>query len=87
MYEVSFSRRARRYLQRVDANVRRRLNARISELQADPIFHPHSKLMHGRAGYRRNEMGNLRIVYTVDRDNQSIRIREIGPRGDVYRNL
>ena len=87
MYDASFTRRARRYLQRTDANMTRRLNARIAELRTDPISHPHSEPIRGYPGYHRNRLANLRLLYTVDESNQSIRIREIGPRGDVYRNL
>ena len=87
MYEVSFSRRARRYLQRADANMTRRLNARIAELRVNPTSHPHSEPIRGYPGYHRNRLANLRLLYTVNESDRSIRIREIGPRGDVYRNL
>ena len=87
MYEITFTRRARRYLQRADANMTRRLNERIAELVVDPISHPHSQPLRGYPGYYRNRLADLRLLYTVNENEMSIRMRYIGPRGDVYRNL
>ena len=87
MYEITFSRRARRYFQRADANMIRRLNERIEELRVDPISHTHSRPLRGYPGYHRNRLANLRLLYTVDENEMSIRMRYIGPRGDVYRSL
>jgi len=78
--------RAARYLERMDARIKKQLIARLEELARDPDIMSGVKPMAGEwAGFFRLRHGDLRVIYIHDRAGDSIIIAHIGPRGDVYK--
>jgi len=76
--------RAARYLERMDARIKKQLIARLEELARDPDIMSCVKPMAGEwAGFFRLRHGDLRVIYIHDRAGDSIIIAHIGPRGDV----
>jgi len=58
----------------------------IRTLCEDP-FHSGTKPLHGTIGLRAARVGGWRIVYEPVIANGHLLISDIGPRGQVYRNL
>ena len=85
-YRVSVSSEAEKILDRVDRVMERRLRARFEQLVPDP-FDPHlSSPLVERPGVHKSRVGGWRILFTVDRAAQVIRIATIDTRGQVYKH-
>lgn len=82
-YEVEQLPRAERDLRRLDPRIRRRVLARIVALGGEPRPSGYANLQ-GRPGYR-VRVGDYRIVYEVDDEQQTVTVLRIGHRRDVYR--
>jgi mRNA interferase RelE/StbE len=86
MYRIEFARKAARFYQRADTITARRLNLIFNRLSQDPLILPNTKRLKGELlGSYRIRMGDLRIIYSVDEENNVIYIEVIGFRGDVYK--
>lgn len=86
-FEVVLSRQARRCLQRCDSETQRRLAELIDTIADDPYSSPTSKPLAGPGGFRSARMGNLRVIFVVDRGRVLVLVQRIAPRGQVYRDL
>ncbi len=85
-YRVELARDAARYLRRLGRAEQLRMIRRTDQLADDP-FGPHTKPLTNLPGRRAARVGGYRIVFTVDQDAKVVRISDIGPRGQVYRDL
>jgi mRNA interferase RelE/StbE len=83
MYEVRLARGAARYYQRVDADTARRLAQCFDSLRQNP-FAGDVRPLKGRRGLYRYRVGELRVVFSVDRSSLIVMVIAIGPRGDIY---
>ncbi|MFQ5794095.1 MAG: type II toxin-antitoxin system RelE/ParE family toxin [Candidatus Bipolaricaulia bacterium] len=85
-YEVRLSRSARKYYEKCDPDVAKQLETCFEDLEKDPFPpHPRIKKLRGElSGNYRFRVGQLRVVYTIFKDERVVYIRAIGPRGDVY---
>ena len=69
-----------------DQDTKRRINKCIENLSREPLFGPHIKKLHGELeGKHRYKVGGIRIVYEINTDNQTVEIKAIRTRGDVYK--
>jgi mRNA interferase RelE/StbE len=84
-YGYALSPRAERYFARLDRPTQRRIADRLDELAVDPFDPAISKRLQNRAGLRSARVGGLRILYQVHETDELVRIEDIGPRGQVYR--
>ena len=86
MYEVLISREAEKYYRKQDINGKRKINRCIDILSNNPLSGAHIKRLHGQLqGKFRYETGGLRIIYEVDTKNNTVAVKTIGRRGDVYK--
>ncbi len=85
-YSLEISRRAARYLQRLDPDGQARIAETMRKVAADP-FGAASKPMVGFPGDRSARVGSFRILMTVYRDRRVVRVHSIGSRGQIYREL
>ncbi len=86
MYRLVIHRRAARYLRRLPEEQQTRIKRMLEQLQNDPVNSSGIRKMVGDwQGYRRVRVGNLRIIFWIDEDEQVVYVDHIGPRGDVYR--
>ena len=85
-FDVQLSRAAERYLERLPRDVQRRVVSRLDQIGDDPIG-AHTKPLAGPGGRRAARVGGLRIVFTVDGDRHVVEVSDIGPRGEIYRQL
>lgn len=82
-YRVALSPMAARQLRKLDAPVRRRIQAAL-ELLAEQPRPPSATRLVGGAGEWRVRTGDYRIVYEIDDDRLLILVLRIGHRRDVY---
>lgn len=85
-FEIQFSAEADTHYNRLDARMRRRVDAAIDMLMQDPFFVPNIKKLKGRyAGQYRYRVGGYRIIYSIDTQRYQCIVRGIYPRGRAYR--
>ncbi len=86
MYRLGFTDSARRFVERPDAPLQRRLRRCFEVLRVEPRKHPNTVLLRGEfAGHYRFRVGDYRVVYCIHERQQLIEITEIGHRREVYR--
>ena len=84
-YKVAFTPAANRQLRKFDPQVRRRVQAAIELLAADPRPPAATQLV-GGAGEWRIRTGDYRIVYESEEDRLLILVLAVGHRREIYRN-
>lgn len=82
-YQVTLLKPALRYLDSLPDKDRKRIVDALYELQDKPL-HGSYKRLKGRAEWSLR-VGNIRILFRVDKDKKHFIVNEIGPRGDVYK--
>lgn len=88
MFSVRFSRQAERNLDRLGSEDRKRVLAAVEELAEDPFTASNvTTLLHPKERLFRKRVGPLRIVFSVDVENDIVFIVALGRRSDVYRKF
>ncbi len=78
--------RALRYLRRLSRPEQERIRASLSRLAADIDAYPGIIQMSGDwAGYRRIRVGEVRVIFWYDVEEDTLYVDHIGPRGDIYK--
>lgn len=85
VYQLRATRRASKELQKLPAQIQQRIREAIYEL-ADNPRPPGCKKLQGRDDYRIT-VGDYRVIYEIDDDNQVVTIWRVGHRKGVYRGL
>lgn len=86
MYAVVVHRRAARYLGTLSQDQQGRLKHVLNEMKHDPLAISGIKRMAGDwAGYHRVRVGDIRVIFWIDKDKHLVSVDHIGPRGDVYK--
>ena len=86
MYRVVVHQRAASYLKRLPKPKKNRIKSVLQDLALDPFNQANIKSMVGEwIGYRRIRVGNVRVIYWVEKSEEIIYVDHIGPRGDVYK--
>ena len=81
--KILFVKSAEKELLRLNKNLGQRIIQKISLLKNDP-YGQNSQKLEGGGGYR-IRIGDYRIVYTIDKENQTLLIIKIGHRKEIYR--
>ncbi len=77
--------RARRDMERVPVQMRRRIFAALGRLAADPAGADRRK-MRGSDDEWRLRVGDWRVRYDIDRATRTIVVLHVAPRGRAYRD-
>lgn len=85
-YHVEIARDALRALAKLDKLVRRRVQAAIDSLGAQPRP-PGVIALQGLRGAYRIRAGGYRVVYTVDDGQLVVLVIDLGHRREIYRDL
>ena len=82
------TRKAANYLRRLPKKTQRAIAKAFGHICQSPFSHPNPTVIRplkgphqGRWRYR---LGNLRIVYTVNEQEKTVKIIALGSRGDIY---
>lgn len=84
MYKVIYSKRARKYLEKMPAQWQLRVLQKVELLAGNPYTDNNNvtKLV-GRDAYRLR-VGDFRVIYSIMDDVLVIEVLDIGPRGGIY---
>lgn len=86
IYNVQFSKDAKKQLKKLDKTMSRRIIDSIEQLRNSPREHHHSKKMKGyRGDFYRLRVGQFRVIYEIYDEKLIIIIVRIGSRGDIYK--
>jgi len=82
---VTYAAELTKILARLPRNLVKRIIERIEDVAAGPYQgHPNVTKLKGRDGCRLR-VGDWRVIYDLDDDNQVMIVLVIGPRGQVYK--
>jgi mRNA interferase RelE/StbE len=85
MFEVLLTDAARKFYERADAPLQRKLDRCFQHLRDDPRRHNNIKPLKGEfARYLRYRVGDWRVVYRIDESAEQVIVLDIGHRRDVY---
>ena len=85
-FEIQFTDEADTHYNRLDSNMRKRVDAAIDTLMQNPVLGRNIKKLKGRyAGQYRYRVGSYRIIYSIDTERDQCIVRGIHPRGRAYR--
>jgi mRNA interferase RelE/StbE len=85
MYRVALSKEALKYYSRVTVATAARLDKCFTNLETDPLKGSNIKSLKGMARKFRYRVGNMRVIYEVDRVNNIVYVLVILPRGQAYK--
>lgn len=86
VFKVSLHKKASKELHSTNEPIKRRIVNALRELEDDP-FSGDVKPLQGAMGLFRKRVGDYRIIFSVDFENQIVVVLKIGSRGDIYRDL
>ena len=81
MYQIILKKKAKKFIDRLPANERRRIVAEIERLPNGEDI----KKLKGHDGLLRLRVGDYRVIYTIDNGKLIIYVIDIDNRGDVYK--
>ena len=85
-YRIVVTDSARRFVERADRPLQRRLRRCFETLQTEPRKHPNATMLRGEfAGHYRFRVGDYRVVYCIHEVRKTVEVVEIGHRRNVYR--
>lgn len=83
MYQIIIKKKAKKFIDKLTANERKRVVAAIEKLPDGEDIKP----LKGEQnkGLLRLRIGNYRVIYTVDNGKLIVYIIDAGNRGDIYK--
>ena len=86
MFEIVLTREAQKDYQKLAKNMARRINQCMDTLRENPLQYPQAIPLKGKlAGFYRWRVGDWRVVYRVDIDEEVVTILQIAHRSKVYK--
>ena len=86
MYKIKLSRKAAKFYQKADTTIVKRLNLAFTKLSENPFKKYNIKKLSGELkGSYRLRIGDMRIIYSVDEEQNIVYIEVIGFRGNIYK--
>jgi mRNA interferase RelE/StbE len=86
MYKTVLHRNAAKFFEIAEKKDKTRIAKAIEEISKDPRTNIHIKKLQGELGHMyRYRLGDLRILFEIHDDVQTIRIKSIDSRGSVYK--
>jgi len=83
-WKIVYERQAKKSLDALDLQTRRRIVAGIDGLAADPRAAPNVKALQGQPGCRLR-VGDWRVIYTLQDDVLTVLVIRIAHRREAYR--
>jgi mRNA interferase RelE/StbE len=85
MYKVELSRDAKRYFERANALLQRRLDRCFDHIKVNPRGAGNAKRLGGNlSGHYRYRVGDYRVIYRIDDSQQIVFVLKIAHRSEVY---
>ncbi len=85
MYKITFTTQASKALLKMPRNTAQIIREKLNQVAIDPFASiPNAKKLQGRPGYRLR-IGDWRVIYEINKDEITIIVMKIAPRGEVYK--
>jgi len=84
MYQLLYHPRVERQLKKLTLKEREKVIAKIDQLTQDPFAQLDIKKLANTTSSYRLRIGEIRVLYELDQDTQTLTIVEVGYRGQVY---
>lgn len=85
MHRIILHKNAVKFYNNAEAALKDRISAAFDIISKDPRYHNHIKKLKGELKKMyRFCLGNLRIIYEIEEDIQTVRIKAIETRGSSY---
>ena len=85
LYTVVVSSDAQEFFETASAQLQRKLDRSFEMLKINPRSHPNIKALKGDlAGYYRYRVGDYRVVYSINDEQQLVIVAIIAHRSEVY---
>ncbi|MDI6688398.1 MAG: type II toxin-antitoxin system RelE/ParE family toxin [Desulfobacterales bacterium] len=86
MGKIIVHRRAANYLKKLPQDRKNRVKKALEQVGKDPLgFSGVIQMVGEWAGYYRIRLGDMRIVFWFDEENDIVYVDHMGPRGDIYK--
>lgn len=86
MYDLILTREAQKDYQKLETNIVKRINQCLDSLRENPLQYPQAIPLKGQlSGYYRWRVGDWRVVYEVNPDEQTVTVLQIAHRSQVYK--
>lgn len=86
MYTVHYQKQAARRLVRMPLKLARKIRDRIEIIATDPYQrHPNVTRLRGQENSFRLRLGDWRVVYALDKEQNLLLVAKIDQRGQVYK--
>jgi mRNA interferase RelE/StbE len=85
VYKITFTTQASKALLKMPRNTAQIIREKLNQVASDPFASiPNAKKLQGRPGYRLR-IGDWRVIYEINKDEITIIVMKIAPRGEVYK--
>lgn len=85
MYIVLLSDPSRYFFEEASAKLQRSLDRCFEQLKNSPKYHPNIKPLKGNlSGYYRYRVGDYRVLYTIDEQENLVFVNAIAHRSQIY---
>ncbi|MEX2170775.1 MAG: type II toxin-antitoxin system RelE/ParE family toxin [Pirellulales bacterium] len=85
MHSVELSREATKAFERASASLQRKLDRCFDQLKVDPRQHSNIKQLKGPlAGKYRYRVGDYRVIYRINEQDQTVSVVKIVHRSEAY---
>ena len=85
-YRVVIAHEAEKILDRLDRPTEQRIRTRIIQLAEDPFDPRLSAPLTERAGIRKSRVGGWRVLFSANRDSETLFVLTVDTRGQVYKH-
>ena len=86
-FEVLLMPAALKFYKSCPEELAKRLNKCFEDLEANPFWGPNIKVLKGEKRRYRYRIGDYRVIYGVDKENNKVFVTLIASRSSVYRNI
>jgi len=85
VYKITFTTQASKALFKMPRNTGQLIREKLNRVASDPFASiPNAKKLQGRPGYRLR-IGDWRVIYEINKDEITIIVLKIAPKGEVYK--
>jgi len=88
MHNIILHRRAVGFFKKSDTVTKNRISDAFEIISKNPRYHTHIKKLKGELkNMCRFRLGNLRILYEIEEDIQTVKVKVIETRGSAYKGV
>ncbi|NWF66800.1 MAG: type II toxin-antitoxin system RelE/ParE family toxin [Campylobacterales bacterium] len=84
IYEIKLSKKAEKYLLKLQENQESKIIEKVKELKIEPTINKNVKKLEGNPFWRLR-VGDFRVIFDILDNKVVVLILKIGSRGDVYK--